>query len=977
MVFVLIANNWILWQTFEIGCDILTTLSPKQQFADAVAGQGSLWRLLWVLERVDSQESQDTTDEDASDSKEMLRKQRGWMLLESLSSSPSVASKIVESTAWLELLGILVGYKSFTKTWIARTGSAKTLSRLMWDPKTGPVIGKSQRSIFLLGLEVCLTLDCAVPLLQRFLPATLIVVLKEEGADKMLSLFDGESDTPELIWDASMRSDLRNVLAETLQDCIAKRQNEGVGDESFVLGSTVRVQYKKLDDELFIGGVYVSRFLKEPTYNVRDPTKFLEMLMQRWTHELQLCTTSTSTVSVEQENNTTLAIGGVDALQSVTNASVYLCKVRPNLCDKLGQWGYMSRSLTFLEEVIDAELVGTPLLSVMRTLHVAVNRRTNVEALILSGKNDKGNGIVPFAMRAMGVAGLHKDVAFMLEMLKKLFVDALGDVQNASKGDTGIQRAPNRASYAMAPSPAPGEGPVSRNRVSAGNPMDDPLSMALGQPSSVPQQPLGNQAMGNMFGHGTGYQGQQVGMTQQPQYQVQQGGMTQQAQYQVQQGLAQGTQFQATPSYQSQNQGNFAYGSVSGGLYQQQQQQQYGQPVPQQQQQYGQPAPQQQQYTQQQPSVGYQTSASSPQFQNRFQTASSRMGQLAPSPYGQPTQANPQQIYNQQQVGRNTMPTAGGFGQPPMQSKPPQQHQRTTAQQVRQVSGGSMQGLQPTSAYGASSSYGGMQQNPGTQQISTQAYAPPSTASMQGGLQQPAIQQQTAGSSHYNTRAPGSTQWSSPQQVQQQQNQQQQAPQQHQQARTNPGTSAFGASVNGAQAPGQPQFSHQNLAQPVAGAPYPNSNAQVQPQQVVTVQEEPAPVPVDARQTLDPKAEAERRMKTSPPAPGAADGRVALLQSALLSNLPKFIVKTVLENSELASVKDPAATKVHGVELLKLLCSDPGFGMKFQLILDEIPEWKKYKSQDHSLFITGPEQKADYFLTDGSDGEPKKLLTQG
>ena len=129
------------YQVFEIGCDILATLSPKQHFADAVAEQGALWRLLWVLERPDAQDHPDS-DSTHSDQTEMLRKQRGWMLLEALSSSSSVAQKIVESTAWLELLGILVGYSGFTKVWIARAGAAKTLSRLLWDPKTGPVVGK-------------------------------------------------------------------------------------------------------------------------------------------------------------------------------------------------------------------------------------------------------------------------------------------------------------------------------------------------------------------------------------------------------------------------------------------------------------------------------------------------------------------------------------------------------------------------------------------------------------------------------------------------------------------------------------------------------------------------------------------------------------------------------------------------------------------------------------------------------------------
>jgi hypothetical protein len=101
------------------------------------------------------------------------------------------------------------------------------------------------------------------------------------------------------------------------------------------------------------------------------------------------------------------------------------------------------------------------------------------------------------------------------------------------------------------------------------------------------------------------------------------------------------------------------------------------------------------------------------------------------------------------------------------------------------------------------------------------------------------------------------------------------------------------------------------------------------------------------------------------------------LQSALNCKLAEFIVNDVLENSSLSHVKDPAATKVHAVELLKLLTMDPGYGLKFMLILDSIPAWKKYKSQDHSLFITGTEQRTDYFLTDGSGREPTKLLTEG
>ena len=128
---------------------------------------------------------------------------------------------------------------------------------------------------------------------------------------------------------------------------------------------------------------------------------------------------------------------------------------------------------------------------------------------------------------------------------------------------------------------------------------------------------------------------------------------------------------------------------------------------------------------------------------------------------------------------------------------------------------------------------------------------------------------------------------------------------------------------------------------------------------------------------MDPKEVAEQKTQTEGGAPGAADGRIPLLQSALTCQLANFLVERVLENPSLSQIKDPAAAKVHTVELLKLLTQDPGYGMKFEMVLDEIPAWNKYKKQDHSLFITNTEKPmVDYFLTDGGGG-PTKLLKDG
>ena len=132
---------------------------------------------------------------------------------------------------------------------------------------------------------------------------------------------------------------------------------------------------------------------------------------------------------------------------------------------------------------------------------------------------------------------------------------------------------------------------------------------------------------------------------------------------------------------------------------------------------------------------------------------------------------------------------------------------------------------------------------------------------------------------------------------------------------------------------------------------------------------------IDARSPTDPAVTAEERAVSSDGAPGAATGRVTLLHQALACQLCQFLVNDFLENVSLDEIKDPAAGKVHAINLLKLLTMDPGYGMKFKLILKEIPAWvNKYKSQDHSLLLATT-KRTDYFLTAGEDANPTLMLT--
>ena len=132
-------------KAFDVGYDVLYSLSPKESFANSVSKENALWRLLQLLERPEPNE--DGVDEaDATKGTSISddlskRKLRGWLVLEALSSSPTVANYILSTVGWIELLGVLVGYAEFTKLWASRMGAAKTLSRLFWDPKTGSLAG--------------------------------------------------------------------------------------------------------------------------------------------------------------------------------------------------------------------------------------------------------------------------------------------------------------------------------------------------------------------------------------------------------------------------------------------------------------------------------------------------------------------------------------------------------------------------------------------------------------------------------------------------------------------------------------------------------------------------------------------------------------------------------------------------------------------------------------------------------------------
>jgi len=85
-------------------------------------------------------------------------------------------------------------------------------------------------------------------------------------------------------------------------------------------------EYTTLDDEIYIGGIYVRLFLNNPNYKIRRPETFIEALLQA--HE-QLAP----------------VVGMAKDLGYICTCIITVLKVRVTLCDHVANLGYVERLL--------------------------------------------------------------------------------------------------------------------------------------------------------------------------------------------------------------------------------------------------------------------------------------------------------------------------------------------------------------------------------------------------------------------------------------------------------------------------------------------------------------------------------------------------------------------------------------------------------------------------------------------------------
>ena len=358
---------------FRVTSAIFAHLAPKEEFSLALSQQQYLWGVLRALARArveeeaeDEREAQDPRIEMVAGSGSTIGgEQHCWDVLEALCASTGVGREMLRVAGPEMLVLLLVGHPDFSSSIVARTGAVGAAARMLKNPA--------------IGIE-------AFTRLAKLLPEGVVDVIRDQPCPQAVTLFDGQHENPELIWNGAMRARLRSELRVVMDAYM-----ENGGGQLFQPPSpSWRLNYPELRGELRVGGVYVRLFLKNPQYQLKDPVKFLEHLCTEAIRLAEYALPKSAGGSgregapppIPGGSSTALVVAEDDLLSILVSAAVYVLRVRPGLVERSIQWGHIARTASLLRGANEAGVgVGAgPALALLRLIHQFVDSPSAVNA---------------------------------------------------------------------------------------------------------------------------------------------------------------------------------------------------------------------------------------------------------------------------------------------------------------------------------------------------------------------------------------------------------------------------------------------------------------------------------------------------------------------------------------------------------------------------------------------------------------------
>ena len=328
-----------------------------------------------------------------------------WQAADGFVSTVEGLDAFIEAHGILYMLGIAFGTLGYCHAFANRTRALGMLSKLMWNPLKGSI---------------------AASILRRFIPEPMVRLMKGRALDYIVKVFDGVSETPELIWTNRMKDELRTSISSIL---LFEGDVHSRFGRSIALSPDYAVAYKQLKEELYIGDVYIRLYLKQRTYRLTNPVHFLEQLVVVWERSFDNQVPSITTsydADLKRDPGTDVVLGNEDFLSLLTSCIICVIAIEDYIIDHLVSWGLDHRLIEFLKRALDFDKRGVPMICVLRLIKEFVGSN---DALLNMLRNTDRRLVLSLLENSMvgdkhDTTRVHQDAVLVAEILKIMFQTA-------------------------------------------------------------------------------------------------------------------------------------------------------------------------------------------------------------------------------------------------------------------------------------------------------------------------------------------------------------------------------------------------------------------------------------------------------------------------------------------------------------------------------------------------------------------------
>jgi len=295
-----------------------------------------------------------------------------WDAVEAISVHAEGLQALLNVSAVSILLGLVFNVPGFQSTFQNRQSAISLLGKFLWSPAKGPVaraillrfVLRENFAYFIL-LPYFIVFDFIISC--RYFPEPIVILLRSKSGE-ILSVLDSIHETPELIWSTEMQKEIRMTLSKQLLN------NDNTINWRPQLTDDFFVEYKQIMEELYLGEVYVRLYMRQPTFKLTNPIRFLECLISRWEDamEAQLVEAKRTkgTMDSDEKMSYSLIVGKEDFLSLVTSCIVCAVRAEKALVDHMVMWGFPDRVVTLLQNAMDKGRRGIPVICILRLLQL-------------------------------------------------------------------------------------------------------------------------------------------------------------------------------------------------------------------------------------------------------------------------------------------------------------------------------------------------------------------------------------------------------------------------------------------------------------------------------------------------------------------------------------------------------------------------------------------------------------------------------